>query len=417
MKRQKSIPPEVARVDGPPPNFSPSSIERVLCCPGSFLRAAKIPRTSSTYADEGKAAHLVAADSCWDHGEAKSGWAPGAQAEVDGESVTITDEMIRCGQEYGDEVRILRKRLGEHCRKFIEHKFVVNTTDPRLHGRVRGRADCVLDVPFGVLQVIDYKFGAGVMVDPSWNPQLCCYGLGAMTVSDGAPEEIRISVCQPRAPGEHWKTWTVGPQELLAWQRGVLEPGCVAALDPAARLCAGEHCRFCPVLPCCPEVVSQAKEAALMPRTPEVPAPKDVTLPNPELLTNSQLGRAYNLAKLIGSWVRAAEDELKRRVALGTTDTGYKLVAGVRRRHWRDEKAVERVLVGAIGDEAWEKSLLSVAKLEKLLGKDAAAALAGDYVETSASTALVPDADKRPALAGEAAAAFLAAGDEESSNG
>ena len=47
-----------------------------------------------------------------------------------------------------------------------------------------GTGDCVI-VADGVLQVIDYKHGVGVLVSAEKNPQMMCYALGALNLFDG----------------------------------------------------------------------------------------------------------------------------------------------------------------------------------------------------------------------------------------
>lgn len=402
--------PKKQKTQAEPLRFSPSAMERNLICPGSAARAALLPRRGSTYAAEGSAAHLVAAEYLRSE-RGQCGWQPNAELLIDNEwTVHVTEEMLRCGREYSDEVRILRRRLGNDARLFVEHKFVVKTVDSRLKDKVRGTADAVIDVPFGTLAVVDYKFGAGVMVSPEWNPQLCTYALGALTASDGVPERVIIAICQPRSrEGGTWRTWETTAEALLDWQKTVLEPGCVACLDPEARLVTGDHCRFCPVLPTCPQVIAQARDAVGLPAGAGVPETlTEVVLPSPEAMTNALLGRAYQFATLLSSWVASAKAELTRRVADGVEGTGYKLVEGRKTRKWKNEKRAADVLTAALGDEAFEKTLLSPAKLDKALGKKQAADLAGELIETTASVSLAPDADSRPALPAEAASAFLA---------
>jgi Protein of unknown function (DUF2800) len=53
--------------------LSPSSAERWMTCPGSVAACRDIPDTSSTHADEGTAAHHIAA-ACLESGEDAKAW-------------------------------------------------------------------------------------------------------------------------------------------------------------------------------------------------------------------------------------------------------------------------------------------------------------------------------------------------------
>ena len=85
----------------------------------------------------------------------------------------------------------------------------------------------------------------------------------------------------------------------------------------------------------------------------------------------------------------------------GKTIPGFKAVAGRSSRAWTDTDAAFASLKERGVDEAllWERKPVTVAGLEKLVGKKLFAELSQDLVTVSpGKPALVPETDKRPAI-------------------
>lgn len=84
--------------------LSPSSAERWITCPGSVALCRNLPDSSSSYADEGTAAHDLAAK-CLESGK--------DAAEFIGETVdkgfVVDSTMAGYVQQYVDFVRFLQK--------------------------------------------------------------------------------------------------------------------------------------------------------------------------------------------------------------------------------------------------------------------------------------------------------------------
>ncbi|RIY24730.1 nuclease, partial [Bifidobacteriaceae bacterium WP021] len=77
-----------------------------------------------------------------------------------------------------------------------------------------GTADCII-VGEKTLQVIDFKYGQGVLVDAYENPQMKCYALGALTLFDSLYEiqTVEMSIFQPRR--DNVSTFTLPVAELI----------------------------------------------------------------------------------------------------------------------------------------------------------------------------------------------------------
>lgn len=118
-----------------------------------------------------------------------------------------------------------------------------------------GTADCII-LSDGTAEVIDFKYGLGVMVSADsgefgGNPQLMCYCLGILEMFDGIYdiETVKMAIYQPRR--ENVSIYTMGKAELLHWAEEVLAPTALLALDGKGEFKAGDHCQFCKVKATC----------------------------------------------------------------------------------------------------------------------------------------------------------------------
>jgi hypothetical protein len=87
-------------------------------------------------------------------------------------------------------------------------------------------------------------------------------------------------------------------------------------------------------------------------------------------LNDDQLSIALSSAPLIKSWLSAVEEVVKERLESGEGFKGYKLVEGRSSRDWsNEEEAVVALSDAHTEEELFERSFISVAKFEKLVGK------------------------------------------------
>lgn len=85
-----------------------------------------------------------------------------------------------------------------------------------------GTADCVL-IAEPLLQIIDFKYGQGVLVEAEKNPQLALYALGALHAFDTLYEisEVAVTIFQPRR--SNVATWHVSVADLQTWAEEVCD--------------------------------------------------------------------------------------------------------------------------------------------------------------------------------------------------
>lgn len=361
--------------------LSASGSHRWLYCPGSVKAEESLPNTSSIHADEGSAAHELAELTLNGSGNA-SDWL-GKQL-IDNNAHTVTDEMADNVQVYVDYVRGFS---GEHA---YEQRIDFSEWVPNGFGT----SDAVV-VQDDVIRVIDLKYGKGIRVDAEENTQAILYALGVYAEYELLKDikTIVITIVQPRL--DHIDEWEITVEELLKrgeWIRQRAEE----AISPNAERVPGEsQCHWCKAKATCPALLNYTHSAIMSDF-------ETLDLVNVDRLNDEQLRGALDAKKLIIGWLDAVEDHIKERVEKGDSFTGYKLVAGRSTRSWLDDKAASEALELTLGDSAWEKKLLSVAKAEKALGKANIGTVSDLIVKSSGKPTLVPDSDKRPALGASA---------------
>lgn len=357
--------------------FGASSAKRWTNCPGSVALCEQVPKPpDSEYAAEGTAAHMLA--------EKVLQAPPNAFYYVGREKINgfeVTEEMATHVQEYVDYVRNIRNETGGEL--LIEQRFHLK----HLHPDFFGTCDAVVMQPFGELHVLDFKYGAGVAVEVEDNDQMKFYGLGAMELGDFT--SITLHVCQPRAHHEDggYRTWKTTPEELLEFGK-YLKIKALEARKPNAPLQEGDWCRWCAAAAVCPKLYKKAVQTAQS----DFAEPK---LPVVEKLTHEQISKVLEHRKLIESWFKSVEDYALQSLMAGEKIAGLKLVSRRSSREWINDEIAKEALVGKLGEGAFEKKLLSVAKAEKACGKDF---VVGLFQTVDGGLTVAPESDRRKSL-------------------
>lgn len=367
-----------------------SGAYRWMVCPGSPAMIDKAPpQAQSSYAAEGTAAHKVG-ELCL-----KTGNNAARYVGNDFDGIICTDEMAEAVQVYVDTVREdLEKNPGSTL--LVEQSFDLGQIMLGLFGT----NDAVVFQAFGKLSVYDYKHGFGV-VEVVDNKQLLYYALGAilnLLNGGGDFESVELVIVQPRAMHRDGRVrrWSVDVPYIMEFAKELL----VAAektLDPNAELVAGGHCQYCAARPFCPALKQLVVKTAAM-DFPE-PAPPAPRFPSPDMLTPEQLKKALDLSEIINDWIRSVEAYAEESARRGVKIPGYKLVKKRANRKWISEAAVAETL-SEYGEAIFEpKSLLSPAKVEKVVGKKNLILIETLCETPDSGVVLVPEHDKREAVA------------------
>lgn len=357
--------------------LSASGSHRWLACPGSVEAESKVPQgKSSPAAQEGTCAHELA-DLVLSEGGNCFDW-EGKQL-IENNAYTVEREMCEYVQQYVDYVKSFS---GVH-----HYEQRVDFSDWVSEGF--GTSDAII-IDGDTIRVIDLKYGKGIRVDSENNPQGLLYALGAYSEHSLVSKFKRAIICihQPRL--DHVSEWEISIPDLLKWGAWVSERAELALQKNAERVPGDEQCQWCAVKAVCPEL-KRYTERIIMSDFEEL------DVPNVDTLTDEQIRAALDSKKLIVGWLSAIEEYVSERVKT-TGFEGYKLVAGRSLRRWSDEAIAADALSELVGDDAYEKKLLSPAKAEKLLGKEKAKKIADLVIKPEGAPTLAPESDKRPSI-------------------
>lgn len=267
-----------------------------------------------------------------------------------------------------------------------------------------GTSDCIM-VGEGRVVVVDYKNGAGVPVSAEYNSQMMLYALGALQtfrpIYGDTIKTAEMMIVQPHAGGV--KEWSISVDELLAWGHETVAPAAQRALageDPAQ---PGAHCRFCRGKAQCRERIKEMLSLEAYNR-----AQPDETACDGPTVTDEEIGDILTRGEALVEWYNSLKDYALQACLAGRNIPGYKAVEGRSLRAWGDVDAAFAALQQRDVSEAvlYERKPVSVAALEKILGKKIFAEVAAEFVVTPpGKPTLVSEKDKRPAY-NAAAVAF-----------
>ena len=358
--------------------LSASASHRWLMCPPSVRLSEQFPDDGgSEFAAEGTEAHELC--------EYKLKSALGMPAEDPVPHLKrYCEEMEDCASGYAVHVLSLVEEAKQTCRDpkvLIEQRVDFSEWVPEGFGT----ADCII-VADGTFRIVDYKHGLGVLVEAENNPQMKCYALGALGIFDALYDidTISMTIYQPRR--ENISTWEISREELLLWAENTLKPIASLAFSGEGEFCSGEWCGFCRAKHAC----RARAEANLM------LAKHDFKLP--ELLEDAEIEFILSRVDELTSWATDIKDYALKRALGGKEWHGWKLVEGRSVRKFSNDDEVIKA-VSKAGFDPFEKKLLGLTAMQKLLGKTRFdELLSGLVIRSKGKPALVPESDKRPAV-------------------
>lgn len=374
--------------------LSPSSAERWIHCPGSVRLSEGVPATSSAYADEGTLAHAIAELKLRDF-DSMTGLTERQLAEWDRlrQDPAFCGEMDEATDFYKDIVTEKLIGAGPDAVLLIEQRFSLTDWVPECFGT----SDAVI-IGGDTIEVIDLKYGKGVKVDAEKNPQMRLYGLGAATMFSDLYDlsTVRMTIVQPRL--DHVSTEELPLRDLFWWAETVVHPAAMEAVDRTCepRTACGDWCRFCPVKATCRTRAEANLELARY------------EFQKPALLSADEIAEILGRIEELQHWATDVSDYALQQALEGEHFTGWKLVEGRSIRKYADDLKVAEKLQAAGFPEAalYERKLLGISAMEKVVGKKKLTETLGDLiVKPAGKPVLAPENDKRPAINTAAAAA------------
>ena len=366
--------------------LSASSAHRWLHCTGSPKLEQEFPDSTSVYAQEGTLAHelcelklkkytTVMPKGTYTRAHNKIMKSELWQNEMEGTSETYLEYvkgiMLSCEIA---PAALIEKRVD--FSRYVPEGF--------------GTADCLV-LAGDTLHVVDYKHGKGVVVDADHNPQMMLYALGAIDELSLLYrfKSIHMVIVQPRV--NNISEFTMTADELREWGESVVKPKAEAAISGKGEFEAGDWCRFCRAKQQC-KTRYESNDSLY----PELSERHD-----PRLITLDELGEYLKRGRDMAAWLEDMKEYALSESLAGAEVPGWKAVEGRGSRAFTDtDEAVDTLIKNGIDESVlYERRVLTLAQMEKAVGKKAFGELVGDLVvKNPGKPTLVEESDKRPKI-------------------
>lgn len=366
--------------------LSASSAERWINCPGSVHMASLFPPSVSKAAAEGTLAHELA-DLIINNKDTKA-----VEKEIEkfykdnpdvsGSLSEMDDNVTGYAEFVLDAFEAVRKKdssamLATEQRVHFEHIVPDGF----------GTSDAVI-IGNDEIHIIDLKYGKGVEVSAAGNPQMRLYALGAIDLFELMYDfkTVVMTIYQPRR--DNVSTETISVEDLKAWADEVARPAAKLALSNKPPYHPGEWCssHFCPGAGACK---ARAEYCLALERH----YGKD-----PALLTDEEIADAIGRAEELAKWAKALGAYALDSALNGHKIPGYKVVEGRANRVYKSQDDVANKVISLGFDPAliYNRTLIGITDMEKLLGKKKFNEVLGDLViKPQGAPKLVPEEDKR----------------------
>ena len=357
--------------------LSASSSHRWLECTPSARLEMEFENPGSEAAREGTAAHALA------EYKLRKALGKGGTRPV---SSFDSGEMEDCTDGYVEYVMELLAKAKAKCSDpvvLVEQRLDFSRYVPDGFGT----GDCII-VSDDVLNIVDLKYGTGILVEAEENPQMKLYALGALEIFDALYDirEVTMTIFQPRR--ENVSVWSISADELKSWAETELKEKAELAFRGEGSFVSGPWCTFCRASTRCR---ARAEEKLKLARD-------EFRLP--PLLTDSEIEEILGVLPDLTKWANDISDyALEEAVSHGKEWKGFKLVEGRSVRKYRDEDAVAEAARDAGFTEIYRQSLIPMTEMQRLMGKKRFEEVLGDLIyKPAGKPTLVPVTDKRPAM-------------------
>ena len=373
--------------------LSASSAHRWLHCTGSPLLEKEFPDTTSVYAQEGTLAHELCELKIKKYTTVMpKGTYTRAHNKIM-KSELWQNEMESTSETYLEYVKGIMLACEIAPAVLIEKRVDFSRYVPEGFGT----ADCLI-LAGDTLHVIDYKHGKGVVVDADHNPQMMLYALGAMSELSLLYrfKFVHMTIVQPRV--NNISEFTMTADELVEWGESVVKPRAEAAISGNGTFEAGDWCRFCRAKQQC-KTRYESNDSLY----PELSERHD-----PRLITLDELGEYLKRGKDMAAWLEDMKEYALSESLAGADVPGWKAVEGRGSRAFTDtDEAVDALIKNGIDESVlYERRVLTLAQMEKAVGKKAFGEIVGNLVvKNPGKPTLVEESDKRPKITNQPTAA------------
>ena len=354
--------------------LSSSSSSRWINCTPSARLTEHLEDSTSSFAYEGTDAHTLC--------EYKLNKALGLTNEDAPKLEWYSEEMEECATGYASYVLEIVEDLKRERKEplvLVEQRLDYSkfVTD----GFGTGDAVVVAD---GIINVVDYKHGRGILVNAEMNTQMLIYSLAAVELFDCIYdiEKVRMTIYQPRLGNV--STFEITKEDLFKWADEVLVPAAKLAFKGEGEFSCGEWCTFCKAKSTCRE---RAKFNTML---------AQMEFKEPPVLTDEEVVEVLTKVDGLISWANDVKEYAFQEALKGKKWDGFKLVEGRATRKYTDEEKVASVVEKA-GFNPYEKKVVGITEMQKRLGKSKFLEIVEPYIyKPEGKPTLVLDSDKRP---------------------
>lgn len=378
--------------------LSASGAHRWLACTPSARLEEQFPDTTSDAAKEGTLAHELAEKKLRnyfytpDFGKRKLTNAIKKMKE----DPLWQDEMLVHTDTYLDYVKGIAVKLPASPYVAIEKRVELSTYVPEGFGT----ADCIL-LQGNSMYVIDFKYGKSPngRVSAEENPQMMLYALGAYEAYKMLYQikEVHLAIVQPRLP-DGITEWNCPLGDLLEFGQFAKEKAALAIRGEGEYHPENpDNCMFCRAKAQCRARSDYNKNHAF--NLGELPP----------LITAEEAGERLLAMIDVVKYQKDLQDWALKECLAGKQVPGWKAVEGRGSREWTDMDAAFETLTksGIAAEEIlWEKKPLTLAQVEKIVGKkDLYDSVGSMIIKNPGKPALVKESDKRVAITNQITAA------------
>lgn len=345
-------------------NLNPSSADRWTTCTASpkfiFDNWDKLPPHDTIYNQEGTSAHEVAAALLQDR-----------EPDPVNCPVPIDAEMNMHAWNYMEYVLELLKPGG---------KLIVEKKYPLFYMTERNAiVDVAVRNPYS-LHIVDFKYGAGIIVDPFENLQEIIYARCVCYPEVPPPDTfpVFLHIYQPRgrdAEGGPAKVWETTWGEIRNWGHKINEIAMHTILHPfgdrSVKFAPSDKaCQWCPAKGFC-DARRQSLTEGIEALAVIEPGPKH--LPPIASVSIQQLQAVLEHGAEIKKWVDDAQEYALQFMRGGSKIPGFKMVMSRGgNRYWSNPKVAAKLMLESTilrEEDVYTCNVIGPAAAEKLLGK------------------------------------------------
>lgn len=380
--------------------YSPSGAKRWMACPAAIQMCDEMPKAPEVYnfpAEEGTAAHELG-EYCLKE-ELRCESLIGKtfnDFEVDQEMANQTQKYVSYvnGECTWDSTLIIEARVS------LEH----------LEQEMFGTADAVIFSP-DTLEVIDLKYGRGVVVEAWDNPQLMLYACGVLTymakernIHFNYSQQVKLTIVQPRAPHKEGpiRSHIITVAQLKDFQRLVRRAIFLSKEDRPPFGPTEDGCRWCAAAPICTAYAKHNLEQLQLDF-------EDFATPKREFgqklldvasIDDTQIGNILKHSKGITQWLKTLADYAVSELSQGKVVPGFKLVYGRSIRKWENSDTALNLLLeyGVEHSRMHVEKFLTAPQMEKELRPEEWEIIKDLVIKPQGKITLAPESDGRRSI-------------------